>query len=185
MAKQFSRQTLSLSFLSAALFFIASGYLLSDAFFFKRLVYQNNITSPEEAFTFVVRNTGTPDPRRPPPLEYSPRLMLTRQKNLFCDQSAILMATVVSELGYDTRLVDWVGDDGISHHTILEVKQGEGWKAYDTLNRRQGETYEQIKRELSYNARPIYRKYVGSRWMNRNNYYLQHLSLWLRRAGDG
>src|SRR5687768_10447246 len=176
MAKRFSYRALFLSLLFTGLFFIVSGYLLCDAFFFKRLVYQNNISSPEEAFAFVVRNTGVPDPRSPPQLEYSPRLMLTQQKNLFCDQSAILMATIVGELGYDTRLVDWVGDDGISHHTTLEVKQGSGWKAYDTLNRRQGETYEQIKRELPYGAGPVYRKYVGSRWVNRNNYYLQHFS---------
>jgi hypothetical protein len=185
MAKRFSRRALSLSLLFAALSFIVGGYLLSDAFFFKRLVYQNSITSPEEAFAFVVRSTGVADPRNPPPLEYSPRLMLTGQKNLFCDQSAILMETVVGELGYDTRLVDWVGDDGISHHTILEVKQREGWKAYDTLNRRQGETYEHIRRRLRYNTRPVYRKYVGSRWVNRNNYYLQQFSLWLRRMRSG
>lgn len=183
--KKFSRRTLFLSALTVVLFFIASGYLLSDAFFFKRLVYRNNITSPEEAFTYVSRNTGVPDPRNPPPLEYSPRLMLTEQKNLFCDQSAILMATIVGELGYDTRLVDWVGDDGVSHHTILEVKQGEGWKSYDTLNRRQGETYEQIRRGLAYSARPVYRKYVGSRWLTRNNFYLRRLSLWLKRVRNG
>src|SRR5919198_3812979 len=173
MSTQFSRRALFLSFLFAALFFIVSGYLLSDAFFFKRLVYQNNIPSPEEAFTFVLRNTGVPDPRNPPQLEYSPRLMLTKQKSLFCDQSAILMATIVGELGYDTRLVDFVGGDGVSHHTILEVKQNEGWKAYDTLNRRQGETYEQIQRRLNYDVRPVYRPYLGSRWINRNNYYMQ------------
>jgi len=166
----------------AILFFVVSGYLLSDAFFFKRLVYQNHITSPEEAFTFVIRNTGVPDLRSPPPLEYSPRLMLTKQKDLFCDQSAILMATILGELGYDTRLVDLVGDDGISHHTILEVKQNERWKAYDTLNRLQGETYEQIQRRLSYNARPVYRTYVGSRWSTRHNFYLQRLS-WSLKSG--
>jgi hypothetical protein len=178
--KKFSRRTLALSALLGLLFFIVSGYLLSDAFFFKRLVYQNNITSPEGAFTIVSTNTGVPDPRNFPPLEYSPMLMLTEQKDLFCDQSAILMATIVGELGYDARLVDWVGDDGVSHHTILEVKQNGGWKAYDTLNRLQGETYEQIQRRLSYDARPVYRTHVGSRWITRHNYYLQRLSLWLK-----
>ena len=183
--KKFSRRTLFLSPLLATLLFIVSGYLLSDAFFFKRLVYQNNITSPEGAFTFVIRNTGIPDLQSPPPLEYSPRLMLTEQKDLFCDQSAILMATIVGELGYDTRLVDLVGDDGVSHHTILEVKQNEGWKAYDTLHRLQGETFEQIQRRLSYNARPVYRKYIGSKPITRYNYYLQRLSLWLKRGREG
>jgi hypothetical protein len=183
--KKFSRRVLFVSVLFVALFFIVSGYLLSDSFFFKRLVSQHNITSPEEAFAFVVGNTGVSDPLSPPPLEYSPRLMLTEQKDLFCDQSAILMAVIVGELGYDTRLVDWVGDDGISRHTILEVKQVEGWKAYDTFNRRQGETYEQIQRGLGFQVRPVYREYVGSRWLTRNNFYLQRLSLWLRRVKGG
>lgn len=131
--KKFARRALVVSLLFAILFFVVSGYLLSDAFFFKRLVYQNQITSSEQAFTFVIRNTGVPDLRSPPPLEYSPRLMLTKQKDLFCDQSAILMATIVGELGYDTRLVDLVGDDGLSHHTILEVKQNERWKTDDSV----------------------------------------------------
>ena len=152
MVLRFSRQTLLLSALSAVLLFIVSGYLLSDAFFFRRLVRQNDITSPEEAFTFVITHTGVADTRSHPPLTYSPRLMLTEQKDLLCDQSAILMATLVGVLGYETRLVDWVGDDDVSHHTLLEVKQNEGWKAYDTLNRRQGETYEEIRRGLSYNV---------------------------------
>jgi hypothetical protein len=178
-------RTLFLSALSGLLFFIASGYLLSDAFFFKRLVYQNNISSPEAAFTFVARNTGVPDLRTLRRLEYSPRLMLTEQKDLFCDQSAILMATIVGELGYETRLVDLVDADGVSHHTILEVKQNESWKAYDTLYRLEGETYEQIQRRLSYNARPVYRTYVGSRWITRHNYYLQGLSLWLKSRKTG
>lgn len=182
---KFSRRLALLSALFAALFFGVSGYLLSDAFFFKRLAYQNGVTTPEEAFNFVIGNTGVPDPRKPPPLEYSPRLMLTKQKNLYCDQSAILMATIVGELGHDTRLVDLVGDDGISRHTILEVEQNGGWKTYDTLNRRQGQTYEQILRGLSYDARPVRRRYVGSRWMTRNNYYLQRLSLWLKGRGKG
>ena len=181
MVQRLSRRPLFLSALSALLLFIVSGYLLSDAFFFTRLVRQNDITSPEEAFAFVVTHTGVPDPRSPPPLTYSPRLMLTEQKALFCDQSAILMATIVGVLGYETRLVDWVGDDGVRRHTLLEVKQERGWKAYDTLNRRQGETYEQIRRGLSYNARPAYRTYVGSRWITRHNHYLQSLSLWLKR----
>lgn len=182
MVQKFPRRALLLSGLSAALLFVVSGYLLSDAFFFRRLVRQNDITSPEEAFAFVITHTGVPDLRSPPPLTYSPRLMLTEQKELFCDQSAILMATIVGVLGYETRLVDWAGDDGVSHHTILEVKQDQGWKAYDTLNRRQGETYEDIRRGLSYNARPVYRRYVGSRWITRHNYYLQRLSMWLKRG---
>ncbi|MGB9179453.1 MAG: hypothetical protein WCB68_09415 [Pyrinomonadaceae bacterium] len=181
------RTKLFLAAVFSILIFIVSGYLLSDAFFFTRLISRNNITTPEEAFAFVVKNTGVANPHHPPPLEYAPRKMLTTQKYLFCDQSAILMATIVGALGYETRLVDLVGDDGISHHTILEVKQNGSWKTYDLIGQTQGATYEQSARDFQngqpYHARPVYRTYVGANWINRNNFYLQYLSLRLRGVG--
>jgi hypothetical protein len=115
----------------------------------------------------VIENTCVPDPRKPSTLEYSPRLMLTEQKNLYCDQSAILMATIIGGLRRDHSPVALVGDDGVTRHTILEMQQKDGWKTYDTLNRRQGKTYEQILRRLPYHALPVRRRYVGSRWMTR------------------
>jgi hypothetical protein len=190
MAKKSALRLLFFLTVLAALIFIVSGYLMSDAFFFKRLVYRNHITSPEEAFAFVIGNTGAASPEtlrlhNITALEYSPREMLTEQKYLYCDQGAILMTTIVRELGYETRLTHWNGDDGVGHHVTLEVKQGGGWKSYDTLYRRQGETYEQIRARLDYDAHPVYREYVGSRWFTRNNYYLKRLSLWLKGVKKG
>jgi len=105
---KFSRRLAFLSALFVTLFFV-SGYLLSDASFFKRFIYRNDVNTPEAAFNFVIENMCVPDPRKPLPLEYSPRLMLTEQKNLYCDQSAILMATIIGEPRRDNRLVDSVG----------------------------------------------------------------------------
>jgi len=207
MAKIRLRPTLFIAFTTIVLIFIVSGFLLSDAFFFERLIRRNNITTPEEAFAFVNNNTGrTVVVAQTPPLglgfappdwngqiEYSPREMLTRQKYLWCDQSAILLATIVRELGYDTRLVDFVGDDGISHHTLLEVKQQGIWKTYDTYYEWQGLTYQDIvnavwlpepleRRKIIGNSpRIVYRPYVGPSWIVRNNFYVKRLSLWKSR----
>jgi hypothetical protein len=170
----------------ALLLFVASGYMLSDDLFFKRLIRQNNITTPEEAYAFVDRNTEYPIEGMPLALMSTPRGMLTRQKYLYCSQSAILLATIVNKLGYETRLVDLYGDDGASHHTILEVKQGGGWKTYDTVYKLQGAPYQQSAKIYDtgqyYNVRPVHYSYPTSyNWVIQNNFYLKHLALWLRR----
>ncbi|HEY0005208.1 MAG TPA: hypothetical protein VGB17_10410 [Pyrinomonadaceae bacterium] len=170
----------------ALLVFIASGYLLSDALFFKRLIKQNSIRTPEEAFAFVDQSTDYPAKDMKLALGATPRYMLTEQKYLYCDQSAILMATIVHELGYETRLVDLVGDDGESHHTILEVKQDGRWKTYDTTYILQGATYQEsaiyYESRQPFHARPVYRPYPKFyNWLIQNNFYLKHLALFLRR----
>jgi len=170
----------------ASLFFIVSGYLLSDDLFFKRLITQNNITSPEEVFAFVDKNTDYPTDDVNLILMYTPRNMLTRQKYLYCDQGALLMATIVNKLGYETRLVDLYGDNAVSRHTILEVKQGEVWKAYDTVYKLQGASFQESARIYEsgqrFKARPVYRSYPKFyNWVIQNNFYLKHLALWLRR----
>ena len=161
------------------LIFAVSGYLLSDDFFFSQLIRSNRITTPEEAFAFVESNTRPAGKGLEPISGLTPRYMLTQRKYLFCDEGAILLATIVHKLGYDTRLVDLVGDDGVSHHTILEVRQGGSWKTYDTLQNLQGVTYQESAK--TYRARPVYRAYPRAyNWVIQNNFYLKHLALWLR-----
>ena len=161
------------------LIFLVSGYLLSDDLFFNQLIRANRINTPEEAFAFVQSNTR-PAPEGLEPIRgLSPRYMLTQRKYLYCDESAIVLASIVHELGYETRLVDLVGDDGVSHHTILEVRRDGPWKTYDTLRNLQGVTYQESAK--TYRARPVYRAYPRLyNWLIQNNFYLKHLALWLR-----
>jgi hypothetical protein len=173
----------------AFLLFLASGYILSDDLFFKRLIWQNNITTPEEAFAFVDKHTDYPLKDMYPVLMSTPRKMLTQQKYLYCDQSAILMATIVNELGYETRLVDLYAEDGVSYHTILEVKQDGAWKTYDTVYNLQGASYQQSAKMYEsgqyYNARPVYHIYPKFyNWVIQNNFYMKHLAIWLRGLPD-
>ena len=166
--------------------FIVSGYVLSDDSFFSELIHKNRISTPEEAFAFVGDNTYRPTGNVKVAALTTPRNMLTRQKYLSCDQGAIVLATMVHKLGYETRLVDLLGDDGISHHTILEVNQNGTWKTYDTLQKLQGVTYQQSVRSLNANSytrnlQPVYRPYPRVyNWFIQNNFYLKHLALLLR-----
>ena len=170
--------------------FVASGYRLSDNYFFKNVIRENQITTPEDAFAFVEHNTNPASFEMNLTLQRTPRNMLTKQKYLFCDQGSILMANIVNQLGYKTRLVDLVGDDDVSHHTILEVYQGNKWKTYDTLHNLQDVTYQhsaQAEAPELYTRRvePRYRTYP--RFVNRviqNNFYIQRVALWLTGAAS-
>ena len=115
--------------LVSVLVFLASGYLMSDDLFFRRLIRDNRITAPEQAFAFVESNVVYPPPKHMKTINgLTPRYMLTQRKYLYCEEGAMLLATMDRALGYETRLVDLVGDDDISHHTILEVRQDGRWK---------------------------------------------------------
>jgi hypothetical protein len=161
--------------------FVVGGYLLSDDLFFKRLIRSNRITTPEEAFAFVESQVVYPPPPEMKTISgLTPRYMLTQRKYLWCDEGAILLATINHELGYETRLVDLVGDDEMSHPTILEVRQNGAWKSYDTAYNMAGASYEQSAKYYRF-SRPVYRAYPTTyNWIIQNNFYLKHLALWLR-----
>jgi hypothetical protein len=163
--------------------FLVSGYLLSDDLFFNNLIRENKIKTPEDAFVYINKN-----------IEFvknnevisglTPRYMLTKRKYLWCDEGSIVLATIVHELGNETRLVDVIGRDNISHHTYLEILQNGKWKTYDTVLKKDGLKHEQILEGYSHaklegypRPRPYPRWY---NWVIQNNFYLKHLALWLR-----
>jgi hypothetical protein len=165
--------------------FAATGYLLSDDLFFERLIGANHLTTPEDVFRFVQAHTSYPAEDMNVVVGSSPRYMLTEQRYLYCDQSAILMATIVHKLGYRTTLIDLVGSDDESHHTVLGVLQDGRWKAYDLTNNLQGRPIQESARYQPggqpYQAQPSFRTYPGFyHWLVQNNFYLKHLALWWR-----
>jgi len=167
------------------LVFVATGYGLSDDLFFERLVAVNHIASPEDAFRFVRAHTSYPPDNLHILIGSSPRYMLTRQRYLYCDQSSIVMATIVSQLGYETTLINLVGDDGESHHTVLGVWQDESWKVYDLMNGLQGRPLRESAKDRAtgayYRAQPDYRAYPRLyHWIVQHNFYLMQMALWLR-----
>lgn len=167
---------------SLLLFFSISGYLLSDDYFFRQLIRKENIHTPTDAYHFVIQNTMIPTEMDVPRPGHTPRYLLTKQKAVYCDEGAIILATIVNKLGYPTRLVDLVDEKGVSHHTVLEVLQEGRWKVYDTLFKRQGLTYQQ---SVPYPCRPRFRTYPRIyNQIIQLNYFVKKLALWIRQIDE-
>jgi len=115
--------------------FFGAGYVLSDAWFFRDLRVTEDIDEPDEAWDYLGRRTRAARPGSPTTPGLSARYLLQRKKALYCDEGALVMATLLRGTGHRTRLVDLIGRDGVSHHTVLEVKENGRWQIFDTLNR--------------------------------------------------
>ena len=112
-----------------ATFFVA-GYLLSDDVFYGKTIRANKLTTPIEVYKYVIKNFKRKAGANVHPYA-SPRHLMEKHADLWCDEGAIIMATLASELGYHTRLIDLIGFDNISHHTILQIQEKQRWINYD------------------------------------------------------
>jgi hypothetical protein len=171
---------------TAVTFFVGGGYLLSDDWYFARLIAREHIRSPDDAFGYVRDHTQYPPEGAQLVVRSTPRDMLTRQYYLFCDQSAMVLATIVHKMGYPTALIDLVGPDGISHHTVLGVRQDGTWTIYDVANnlkrRAVGESARYQQTGAPYVFRAVYRPYPRIyQLLIQHNAYLKSFALWLRR----
>ena len=172
--------------------FFSSGYLFSDDLFFKKLIIKNNIQTPLDAFEYL--NNNTKDREGDTVAEHSPetdiearlylqsgqtpKYLLTQRHFIWCDEGAVILATILHELNYKTKLVDLINENGISNHTILEVYQEGRWVRYDTQNDIYDLSYEQI---AGYKATPVSRKYPKLyNSLVQNNYYFKKVVLFLR-----
>src|SRR5688572_10374506 len=82
--------------------FILIGYLKSDSVFYNNLLKKNNITNSVQVFNWVTKNIGRAYNTPVYPYQ-SPRHLIEKHKVLWCDEGAIVMATLDHQLGYKTR----------------------------------------------------------------------------------
>ncbi|MGI8556359.1 MAG: transglutaminase domain-containing protein [Pyrinomonadaceae bacterium] len=165
--------------------FVVSGYWLSDDKYFNDLIKQNQIGTPKAAFEYVNRNIDFVQ-GNPTPVPYTtPRYMLAK-RHLWCDEGAMVLAIIVHELGYETRLVDVIKNNGEAGHTYLQVYENDGWVNYDTVLKKSGLTHEQILEGYDYaglkgypRPRPYPRFY---NFLIQNNFYLKQLALRIRNV---
>ncbi|MDB5005122.1 MAG: hypothetical protein JWQ34_3347 [Mucilaginibacter sp.] len=106
------------------------GYIKSDSLYYDNLLKSNNLSNPSQVFNWTTQNFSTPKSLYVHP-NLSPRYLIEKHKSLWCDEGAIVMATLDNKLGYKTRLVDLYGYDNIAHHTILQVIEKGQWVNYD------------------------------------------------------
>ena len=110
--------------------FVIIGYLLSDDFYYKKVLRDNQLKSSDEVFNWVSKHYINHGCIITHPYS-SPRHLMENHKRLWCDEGAMVAAILISNLGKDTELVDMYGYDNISHHTILRVFENNKWVNYD------------------------------------------------------
>ena len=94
-------------FLLIILFFVFVGYYYSDHFYYSRIIRENNLKTPDDVYFWVLKNNPSAEFTKTHPAPYvSPRFNIEKKRFLFCDEGAIVIATLDHELGYKTRLVD-------------------------------------------------------------------------------
>jgi hypothetical protein len=154
---------------------------MSDNAFAYVMTQENHLTSPEQIFKFVIEHkiqapTGSPNSAA----GASFRTLVKRPGDwLWCDEGAIVVAVMVGQLEYETRLVDLVSTlDGVSHHTVLQIQQENNWVTYDFTGRQYNVP---IDKTVDYPSAPIYRPYPN--WQQKlllNNYFLRELAQMIR-----
>ena len=176
-----------LIFVFTIILFIVSGYYFSDDRFFKKIISDNNLNSPIDAFKYINLNTSDPDRSYASKHEMAnlwqpyqtPKYILTKRNFIWCDEGAIVLATIVHALGYKTRLVDLINvENGISQHTVLEIYEGERWILYDTENDIHDVSYSE---SADYSATPRYRTYPRVyNFFIQNNFFLKQIAMKIR-----
>jgi len=161
--------------------FCLAGYEMSDNSLAHKMVQENHLTNPKQVFKFVLDHkiqapAGSPNSAAGASL----RTLMDRPGNwLWCDEGAIVVAVLVGQLGYSTRLVDLVGtSDGVSHHTVLQIEQAGDWITYDFTGRQFDVP---LEKTVDYPAAPRFRTYPD--WRHKlllNNYFLRELAQLLR-----
>lgn len=156
------------------------GYYKSDDVFYNDLIKSNNLTTPLKVFKWLTTNYGTPG--KTVKAYVTPRYLIENHPSLWCDEGAIIMATLDHKIGYKTRLVDLYGFDNISHHTVLQVMEQNKWVTYDFTNRIYNNSLSESTKNLGYmlkysKVKPYPRLYNA---LVNNNFFVKKLAFKLR-----
>jgi hypothetical protein len=117
----------------ALFFFVLAGYWASDYRYADQLLEAHQLKTVDDVFAYVTLTKRPVDEDAPfCPGRSFRRLVNEPTGQLWCDEGAIVIAVMSQRLGLETRLVDMIHKKtGISGHTIVEVKTGQQWQAYD------------------------------------------------------
>ncbi|MBC7655371.1 MAG: hypothetical protein H7098_12975 [Oligoflexus sp.] len=110
--------------------FLSVGYYFSDTAYYKKVINENQLNTPNQVYEWVSNNYIRNSCIITHPYA-SPRHLMENHKRLWCDEGAMVAAILIHQLGYETRLADFYGIDGIAHHTILETNENQKWEHYD------------------------------------------------------
>lgn len=162
--------------------FISLNWFTSDYHFLRKIITQQQLETPNDVYRYIIESTpSTREKNTGSCLYCSPKYLMKENLGLSCDEGALLIAHLSYLLGYESRLVDLIGTDGIAHHTLVEVKVNNTWQRYDYLFERENSTY---TTDLNFEySHPSYRTYP--KWYNKVIYNfsgLKYLVVKLRGA---
>lgn len=121
------------------LVFVFLGYLYSDNNYADNIIAEKSLVTPDDVFSYVISVRSQDTSNLPVVSGQSfTELMRRKDERLWCDEGSIVLAVLISRLGYETRLVDLLDTDGVSKHTILQVLVGNSWIGYDFSGRKYG-----------------------------------------------
>lgn len=165
-----------------SILFISIGYIFSDDIYYNRIIKNNNLTSSFDVYKWTIRNYSG----KSCIIVHSnvtPRHLMERHKRLWCDEGSIVMGNLDRKIGYNVRLVNLIGSDGKSHHTILEVYQNKKWDRFDFSFNLINAPYDKSTGGKFTFVKPDYKQYPQSRlyfFLVSKNYFIKLFALYLR-----
>jgi hypothetical protein len=122
-------------FIYFTLLFLAAGYINCDALYYKNIVIENNLKTPEDAFFYVIKTAKRFDSTDEFINGLPMRDKIEQHRGFSCDEGAIFLGKLLdySSHKYSYHLTDIFGMDEMSHHTVLQVFENNIWKTYDII----------------------------------------------------
>jgi hypothetical protein len=170
-------------FISLSIFclFLVIGWYKSDAHFYKQVILEEQLDTPDRIFSFICKKFDKNKPSRVH-RNVTPYHLFNNHKRLFCDEGAAIMATLNYYNGYETRFVRVINQKGIDSHTFLQVREKGVWVSYDYTYRYKNASKEQLEtlsglqiKNFKYYQYPrVYNKLINA------NYFLKKFALLVR-----
>lgn len=158
---------------------VVVGYYYSDIRKFNKIIEENNIKTPHEVYIYVKSIKQKAHNGDMITAGCTPYYLLKVRKKLWCDEFCVVMSTFNNILGYNTRLVDIIGTDNLSHHTVLQVDESNKWTLYDGY---MGIHCANIEKTVNYHVSSIrIRQYPKLyNFIVNNNYFIKELFVLIR-----
>jgi hypothetical protein len=163
------------------------GYQKSDYLYYKNLLKAKNLNTPMAIFIWTTNNFSNPKSTDAVKSYLSPRFLIENHKRLWCDEGAIIMATLNHSLGFKTRLIDLYGYDNVSHHTVLQVFQNNKWNTFDFTYRLYNQSFAKCYKIYKFKVKtPVIKTYPKLYNDAVNvNYYLKYFIFKIRGINEG
>ena len=181
-----NKTTLSISLTAVTIGILIFGYSTSDQQKINAIIAQQNISTIDEAFSWLTENYHQVDQTnrnlRTNTLLGARELLEKSKGALWCDEGALILGQIANSLGHKYRLTDPRNEaNGLSHHTTLEIMKEGKWLTYDFTSK---QIYQDPRDSVlknpsnypTYKPAPVSRRYPSSltQWLLKRSGLLRY-----------